>query len=58
MHKPFTPKKIQNSQINQEVAQGTNACRPSKETVNFIMAYAAALSVIKTKLGITNVLLN
>ncbi len=32
--------------------------RPSKSTVDFILAYAAALTVIKTKTGIYNVLQN
>jgi len=57
MHKPFTPKNFQNTQKNQKV-RGASGNRPSKETINFIMAYAAALTVFKTKLGTTNVLLN
>jgi hypothetical protein len=58
MQKPFTPGKIQNNTGNRNVRKGINVCRPSKETINFIMAYAAALSVFKTKSGTSNVLLN
>jgi len=58
MQKPFTPRKFQNNPANQKVRRGIDACRPSKSTVDFIMAYAAALTVFKTKLGNTNVLLN
>ncbi len=58
MQKPFTPRKFQNNTGNQRVKRGIIVCRPSKETINFIMAYASALSVFKTKLGPTNVLLN
>ncbi len=57
MHKAFTPKNFQNTRNNQKT-RGNNVCRPSKETINFIMAYAAALTVFKTKLGTTNVLMN
>ena len=58
MQKSFTPKNFQNSPTNQQKKRVANHCHPSKKTVSFILAYAAALSVFKTKMGTTNVLLN
>ena len=58
MHKSFTLKKFQSKNTNPKVRKGTNAYRPSGESIAFIMAYAAALTVFKTKLGTANVLLN
>jgi len=58
MQKSFTPKNFQNSPANQQEKRAANQYQPSKKTVSFILAYAAALSVFKTKMGITNVLLN
>jgi hypothetical protein len=58
MHKSFTLKKIQDKTTNPKVRKGINSYRPSNESIAFIMAYAAAFSVIKTKIGNTHVLLN
>ncbi len=58
MHKSFTLKKFQNRPAHKKVRKGISLYQPSDETISFIMAYAAALSVFKTKIGNTNVLLN
>ena len=58
MHKSFTLKKFQNKTTNPKVRKGISSYRPSDESIAFVMAYAAALSVLKTKIGNTNVLLN
>lgn len=53
----FTPKEHQDSQITK--LKGTTCRTPSKLTINFIMGYAAALTVLETKsLGFTKFLIN
>lgn len=58
MHKSFTLKKFQNTTKGLKIKKGTDYNKPSSKAIAFIMAYAAALSVIKTKIGDINVLLN
>ena len=58
MHKSFTLNHLQNKPIRTKVRKGLSSYRPSNESIAFIMAYAAALSVFKTKIGKTHVLLN
>ena len=56
MQKSSTLKNFQD-QIPNKKREVANA-RPSKSTVDFILAYAAALMVFKTKTGVYNVLQN
>lgn len=58
MHKSFTLNHFQNKPTRTKVRKGISSYRPSSESIAFIMAYAAALSVLKTKIGTTHVLLN
>ncbi len=58
MHKSFTLKKFQDSIKAPKIRKGISSYKPSGETIAFIMAYAAALSVVKTKIGENYVLLN
>jgi hypothetical protein len=59
MHHFFTHGKFQDLNPMKKIKGGaTDELRPSRATIEFIMAYAAALSVLKTKTGNFNILKN
>jgi len=57
MQKPSTFKNFQDL-IPNKTKREIKSLKPSKSTIDFIMAYASALAVFKTKSGIYSVLQN
>ena len=58
MQKSFTLKDFQDNPLNRIKKRDAVHVRPSRSTIEFILAYAAALTVFKTKTGTYNVLQN